>query len=94
MPALLSDRLLAPAERSQCCVSSREHRRSRPQEDQAGSFWTFGIFLAFVVETMLPGMVANRNIGLLIQNVWPMWLITFIVCALVFFGYPWWARRK
>jgi hypothetical protein len=58
-------------------------------------FWTFGILiLAFVVETMVPGMVANRNIGLLIQNVWPMWLITFIVCALVFFGYPWWARRK
>jgi hypothetical protein len=39
-------------------------------------------------------MFANRNIGLLIMNVWPMWLITFIVCALVFFGYPWWARRK
>jgi len=58
-------------------------------------FWTFGIFiLAFVVETMVPGMVANRNIALLVANVWPMWLITFVVCAIVFFGYPWWARRK
>ena len=58
-------------------------------------FWTFGIFiLAFVVETMVPGMVANRNIALLIANVWPMWLVTFIVCGLVFFGYPIWARRN
>lgn len=58
-------------------------------------YWTFGIFiLAFVVETMVPGMFANRNIGLLIANVWPMWLITLIVCAIIFFGYPWWARRK
>ena len=58
-------------------------------------YWTFGIFiLAFVVEAMVPGMFANRNVGLLIANVWPMWLITFVVCALVFFGYPWWARRN
>ena len=58
-------------------------------------YWTFGIFiLAFVVEAMIPGMFANRNIGLLVANVWPMWLITFIICALVFFGYPWWARRN
>ena len=58
-------------------------------------YWTFGIFiLAFVVEAMIPGMFANRNVGLLVANVWPMWLITFIVCALAFFGYPWWARRN
>ena len=58
-------------------------------------FWAFGIFvLAFVVETMVPGMFANRDIGLLVANVWPMWLVTFIVCAVIFFGYPWWAHRK
>ena len=57
-------------------------------------YWTFGVLiLAFVVETLVPGLAANRNIGLVIANVWPMWLITLVLCALVFFGYPWWARR-
>jgi len=66
-------------------------------------YWTFVVFIiAFVVETLVlglvargcPGCSAGQIIGLLIANVWPMWLVTFIVCGLVFFGYPIWARRN
>jgi hypothetical protein len=65
-------------------------------------YWTFGVFvLAFVLETLVPGLFARwcvncsfgQVFGLLVANAWPMWLITLIVCGVVFFGYPLWAQR-
>lgn len=65
-------------------------------------FWTFGVFvLAFVVETLWPGLIIRNMpgistpqiLGALVQYMWWIWLITFVVCGLVFFGYPVLARR-
>ena len=56
-------------------------------------YWTFGVFvLAIAAVTTMIGLFTG-NVGQIIGSAWPMWLLIFIACAVVFFGYPWWARR-
>ena len=58
-------------------------------------FWLFGTFLIVTIATFAYMYIfAMGNIGQVLRNGWPMWLITLGLCVLAYFGYMFYLKRK
>ena len=60
-------------------------------------FWLFGIFvLFFAMETALVYRVAGGNIVLAVgqSSLWLLWLLTAVLCVLVYYLYKWILGRQ